>query len=248
MHAAKRFASTGSGTTSEYSRLLRVKVTREAKIYCNGRLCDLRRLDSLLAKAAGRHETIVYYREAPSFEASPDQMEIVDHVVAAGAPIIMGHQAPSEWGQLDWLEMLNIAGQFQLGIVPERQPYFVDLLFGDVYVIPIEASGGRIRLLLDRIDRLISGHRLVEIGPSQPDLANNYDPDRPGFYLRFAFDTGIEWASFYEPYKIPYTLQAFGHECRCELFRVLSSPECRMVARDGVPHLEFSGDPWNCAL
>ena len=217
--ARKRDAATRSTAEPiDLSSAVRVKVSDRAEIFCNGRLLQMDDFDRTLAEVRDTGGVVIYYRESPSKEPSPDQLEVFGHIPASRVPIILGDLAPPEWGRLEWFEMDECPGRFRLGIVPGQPVLYLDAASTEAaYVLRRDAAGDAIQLLLDHLTLLISAHRLVETKPTAPQRAFSPEVDIKSMscvQLRFAFDSDVQWASFYEPNTLPENVQSFYEECR----------------------------------
>jgi hypothetical protein len=215
----KRDAATRStGETIDLSRVVRVKVSDRAEVFCNGRLLEMDDFDRTLAEVRDAGGVVIYYRESPSKEPTPEQMDAFGHIPASRVSVILGDQAPPEWGRLEWFEMDECPFQFRLGIVPNQPVLYIDTASAEgAYVLRRDQAGDAIQLLLDHLTLLISAHRLVETKPTAPERAFSPQVDINStncVQLRFAFDSDVQWASFYEPNALPENVQSFYEECR----------------------------------
>lgn len=230
MQASSRSPHTDKPATSDLSEPVRVKVTGRAEIFWNGQQVDIQAFDYLLSEMVARRGIVVYYRESPSVAPTSMQLEIFRHIPDSGVMFTTGDRALPEWGQLTWFEMGELPHEFGLSIIPERP---VILLDPDCdYVYTARNPSDMVHHLFGHFGFLISAHRLVETEQSRPDIIETLAADREGFMLRFAFDSAVRWASFYEPNMVPDNVRSFYDECRLLLPQYVAAFNGTRLDRD----------------
>jgi hypothetical protein len=224
---AKETGSRAATSGVHHSGMVRVKLSERGDVFCSGKQLPIDEFDRLLAAVRDGGGCVVYYRESPSKELTAEQRAVFERIPAARVAVMMGDQAPAEWGRLEWFEMDELPLRVRLGIVPNQPLLFIDNESTEaVYVLRRDAAGDAIETLLGQISFLISAHRLVETEPAAPQRAFSPEVDintTSGFQLRFAFDSDVAWAAFYELDAIPNNVASFYRECRRFTLQLLAT-------------------------
>jgi hypothetical protein len=193
-----------------------IKVATNGDIYMDGSQVSTAEMSAALARAQESGEAVTYYRESPRTEPSAAANHVFQKVIEARVAVRLGHQAPSEWGALDWVEVeesphrsrffMARGQQFLVAYPPEvgAEP--------DTYVAgPLEGDGET--RWIDQVDLLVRSDRVMETEASEPHLTFDAEAlKRPGLHLRVGYGEDPRWASHYERDMAPAHIRAFHRD------------------------------------
>jgi hypothetical protein len=195
-----------------------VKVASNGDIYMD-MATEAASLDALVSavdavKADGG--TVNYYREAPRSEPTEAANDVFRALMDTRVAIRLGHQAPSEWGTLDWVEVEES---------PHRSRFF--LARGQRFLIaradtpggePVTYVGGPLseedeNRWFGQMDILIRSDRVMETPPHEPEQSfATTAMDRPALHLRLGYGAERRWASYYPIEDLPGHIRSFSSD------------------------------------
>lgn len=196
-----------------------IKVAASGDIYMDGRLVSAEELTASLAAVKERGEAVTYYRESPRSDPTAAANDVFRRVMEARVNIRLGHQAPSEWGTLDWVEIEESPHRSRFFMARGQQFLIAYREVGaDPGADPVTYVGGPLsedteERWLSQIDLLVRSDRVMETPPSDGRLC--FDPEalkRPGVHIRVGYGPEQRWASHYEIEVVPPNLRAFQED------------------------------------
>lgn len=202
--------------TAQPPRALIVKIGSEGDVYLNFKPASVEQMRAALHELNQVSGVVIYYRESPYRDASDAASATFQHLVELKPRIMLGTKAPSEWGQLDWVEV-------------QRSPAIARVFIarGQKYLISpeptVEHPKGRVLVggplqsetedrILQEIDLLIRADRVLETPGIAPQLAMDEQAMKaPSLHLRLAYATR-RWASAYPADAIPSNIASFYND------------------------------------
>ncbi|HEV3233659.1 MAG TPA: hypothetical protein VG329_03830 [Candidatus Dormibacteraeota bacterium] len=191
-----------------------VKVAKSGDVIVDGRQLSVDELDAALAKARESGGAVTYYRESPRSEPTEAANEVFRRVMDARVTIQLGHQAPSEWGELDWVEVERAPHQSRF-FMAKGQPFL--MAYSEGGPEPVTYVGGPLSAetearWLEQVDLLVRSDRVMETPPHEPNLAFSTEAmHTPSLHLRLAYGDR-RWASRYRLDDAPSHIRTFEQD------------------------------------
>src|SRR6058998_484231 len=95
-----------------------VKVSQAGEIYWDGKPMAPEAMPDALAQLKAAGGCVVYYREAPNEDPSPESLSAFQKIVDAAVPVQLGSEAEPEWGRLEWVEIEEAPHRFRFALIP----------------------------------------------------------------------------------------------------------------------------------
>jgi hypothetical protein len=190
-----------------------IKVSSDGDIFLDGRMVSPDEMAGALAELKTQDGAVTYYRESPRSEPTEAANQVFRQVLDARVKVRLGHQAPSEWGTLDWVEVEE---------APHRSRFF--MARGQQFLIafpgpgdegPATYVGGPMsdeneERWLGQVDLLVRSDRVIETARHEPQLA--FEPEeleRASLHLRIGYGSDPRWSSRYPEGEVPSNIGAF---------------------------------------
>jgi hypothetical protein len=201
-----------------------VKIGLDGQAYVDGAAVSLEELATRIAVLNREGGALTYYRESPATDGTDASAATFAAILDLRPVIVLGSNAPSEWGRLEWVEVEEapMVARFFLAR-GERFLISVPLNPGDTK--PPVLVGGPLSAEVEDdwfrwVDLLIRSDRVIETPPQQPELAMEEPArSRPSLHLRIAYDRG-RWASWYPAASAPSHILSFNADL-WQLARIL---------------------------
>ena len=207
----------------------RVKVSKTGQVYVNGRVVNLTDVAADLLKLKERGEGIVYYRESPRRDPTPEATAVFEVIAATKTPIQMGDAAPLEWGNLKTFEMEIAPHRFRFAIMRDKPFLFGYVPEGADKPETFYGTLADQDRWLRATDLLLSSDRVLETPVHLPDKAfTDQTVKVPSLHIRVIYDYNKGWQSWYRLEEIPPHLQSLVEDCKAMGLEMLPPPEKRM--------------------
>jgi hypothetical protein len=202
---------------------MEVKVGLDGQAYLDGAAVTLEELAGRIAVLNREGGALTYYRESPATDGTDASAATFQAIIDLRPVIVLGSNAPSEWGRLEWVEVEEapMVSRFFLA----RGERFLISAPGSTSRAPASSNpgdaeppvvvGGPLSAEVEDdwlgwVDLLIRSDRVIETPPRQPELAMQEPArSRPSLHLRIAYDRR-RWASWYPAAVAPSHILSFN--------------------------------------
>jgi hypothetical protein len=192
-----------------------IKVATSGEVFADGREVSVEEMEQLIVAARDASGTVTYYRESPRSEPTEAANHVFQRIMATRVPIRLGHQAPSEWGTLDWVEVQRAPQQSRF-FMARGQPFLV--AYSEGGPAPVTYVGGPLseqaeERWLGQVDLLVRSDRVMETAPHEPQLA--FAPEAmqtPSLHLRVGYGDDRRWSARYRLDDVPRHLRTFEQD------------------------------------
>jgi hypothetical protein len=227
-HADEGRSPAGPQAEPKPNPIHRVKVSRSGEVYLNGRAVSLTDMAAELLQLKARGEGIVYYRESPRRDPTPEAMAVFEVIAATKVPIQLGEDALPQWGILKALEVELAPHRFRFAIMRDRPFLFGYVPEGaeerETFYGPLKDQERWLRAA----DLLLTSDRVLETPVHLPNQAfTDKTVQVPSLHIRVVYDYNRGWQSWYRPEQIPPNLQSLLEDCEALGLEMLPPPEQR---------------------
>ncbi len=224
-------------------RRLIVKIGFSGDVFLDFKPASLEQMQAAVTEVNAAGGVVVYYTESAYQTASDAAMGMFKKLLALKPRILMGNNAASEWGRLDWVEV-------------QRNPAVSRFFFrrGEKFLVSPAATpdqpkqrvlvGGPMTsanndALFKTLDLVIRCARVLETPRQTPELAmDDTAVTAPSLHIRLAY-AGRRWASAYPAGEIPANIASFERDVWWVASHMLSNLERDTRKLSGQEALDF---------
>jgi len=193
-----------------------VKIGSGGDVHLDLKPANLELMTEVVGRLNQAGGIVVYYGESPYQAASEAALVTFKQLVALKPRILLGTNAPSEWGRLDWLEIqrnptvsrifFRRGEKFLLSPAPTPdQPKQRVLVGGPLQV-------GNEDTFFKAMDLVVRAARVIETPQQAPEMAmEDQAVTTPSLHIRLSYATR-RWASAYRPAEIPSNIASFERD------------------------------------
>jgi hypothetical protein len=224
-----------------------VKIGSAGDVHLDFKPANLELMQDAVGRLNAAGGIVVYYGESPYQPASEAALATFKQLVALKPRILVGTNAPSEWGRLDWVEI-------------QRNPAVARIFFrrGEKFLLSPAAApdqpkqrvlvGGPLSAssedtFFKAMDLIVRAARVLESPQQAPELSmDEHAVARPSLHLRLSYATR-RWASAFQTHEIPTHIASFERDLwwlASETFAHLSKSGREL---SGQAALEFFDSP-----
>jgi hypothetical protein len=193
-----------------------VKIGLDGRVYVDRTEVSPEELTERVAALNRSGGALTYYRESPETDGSEAAAAAFGRLIELRPAIRLGHEAPSEWGRLEWVELeeapfvsrffLARGEKFLISMPPTPSAPKPPLRVGGP--LPAELEDGP----FDQIDLLVRSDRVMETPPHQPELTlGDSARSQPSLHLRIGYERA-RWASWYPIHDVPSHIASFHQD------------------------------------
>lgn len=190
-----------------------LKLGLQGDAYVDGKQVSVDDMEQRVRELVERKGVLIYYREAPTTTGSEASQKLFERIVALRPAVMLGSNAPSEWGRLNWLEVEEAPGRSRVFVA--RGEKFLVAVPSQPGEKPTVYSGGPLLSaaednVLGSLDLMVRADRVMESRVHEADRAFNPHFQRaPSLHIRVAYASGRAWASYYPEAEVPGNLTSF---------------------------------------
>jgi len=193
-----------------------VKIGSGGDVHLDLKPANLELMTEVVGRLNQAGGIVVYYGESPYQAASEAALATFKQLIALKPRILLGTNAPSEWGRLDWLEIqrnptvsrifFRRGEKFLLSPAPTPDQPKQRVFVGG----PLQASSED--TFFKAMDLVVRAARVMETPQQAPATAMDEKAVAvPSLHLRLGYATR-RWASAYEPAEIPSNIASFERD------------------------------------
>jgi hypothetical protein len=196
-------------------RVVVIKVSTAGEVYVDGKQVAVEDMRTTLDEVRAQDGSVTYYRELPRSEPSEAANEVFQQIMDAKVAIKLGHQAASEWGTIDWVEVERAPHQSRF-FMARGQRFLVAYSEGGpepVTYVGGPLSHGNEDRWLGQIDLLVRSDRVMETPPHETNLSFSAEAmQTPSLHLRVGYGDDQRWASRYRLDDVPGHIHSFEQD------------------------------------
>jgi len=191
-----------------------IKVSTAGDVYVEGHRVSVEEMEAAIADIRAHEGAVTYYRESPRSEPSAEANDVFRRIMSAKVAIRLGHQAPSEWGRLDWIEVERAPHQSRF-FMARGQPFL--MAYSEGGPEPVTYVGGPMPeeaedRWMDQVDLLVRSDRVMETPAHEPNLTFAAEAMKtPSLHLRVGYGDR-RWASRFRLDDAPSHLGSFEQD------------------------------------
>jgi len=191
-----------------------VKIGLDGQAYLDGAAVSLEELASRIAALNCEGGALTYYRESPATDGTDASAATFGAILDLRPVIVLGSNAPSEWGRLEWVEVEE-APMVSRFFLARGERFLISAPSNPGDAKPPVMLGGPLSAEAEDdwfawVDLLIRSDRVIETPPHQPEFAMQEPArSRPSLHLRIVHDRG-RWASWYPAASAPSHILSFN--------------------------------------
>jgi hypothetical protein len=193
-----------------------VKIGSAGDVHLDFKPANLELMQEAVSRLNQAGGIVVYYGESPYQAASEAALAIFKQLVALKPRILLGTNAPSEWGRLDWVEIqrnpavsrvfFRRGEKFLLSPAPTADQPKQRVLVGG----PLKTSNED--TFFSAMDLVIRAARVLETRQQAPEMAmDDQAVAMPSLHLRLGY-AARRWASVYRTDEIPSNIASFERD------------------------------------
>jgi hypothetical protein len=193
---------------------IRVKISWDGGLYVDGARLKPAGLRPFFEKARQENAVLVLHREGVGRPPSEEQRQAMELLKDSGLELVDPVDAPSEWGPLQSFELEVTPDRFRLSAERGGDMLFAYLPDGGDKPLVYRFKGVG-DAALQNLELLVSGNRVVETKPHEPDRA--FDRETlagKALHLRLSFGPRKSWQGWYEEAATPSNLENLFIGCR----------------------------------
>jgi hypothetical protein len=193
-----------------------VKVASSGDVYVDGKQVGIQAMLDALTELKARGGTVTYYRESPRTEPANAVGDVFRRIMDTQVAVRLGHQSPSEWGRLEWIEAEETPHRWRFFLA--RGERFMVAYTDSAGTEPATYVGGPMSeededRWAGQVDLLVRSDRVMETPPAEPHLAFRPEAMRErGLHLRVSYGPDRRWTSRYRAGEVPSHIRAFAED------------------------------------